>query len=76
MITPIDSPIAAISQSSFPIRMVPIRMLFNDDRQQVCSSNGEVCPFYVVISLGWGACNHASRGIINFLPHRLCPVLL
>jgi hypothetical protein len=55
------------------IKLVAIRVLFNEEGKQTCDTNDETCHFYVSFqSSHW--CNHCQRGITNSVPHRLCPL--
>ena len=58
------------------IKLVPIRQLFDELGNQVCSTSEESCHFLVpAISPNYvAACNHCQRGIPDNKPHRLCPV--
>jgi hypothetical protein len=55
------------------IKLVAIRVLFNEEGKQTCDTGDETCHFYVSFqSSHW--CNHCQRGITNSVPHRLCPL--
>jgi hypothetical protein len=58
------------------IKLVPIRQLFDESGNQVCSTSDESCHFLVsAVAPNYETfCNHCQRGIPNNKPHRLCPV--
>ena len=60
------------------IKLVPIRQLFDDNKNQVCDTRHESCHFYVAEQLPnySASCNYCQRGIPDKKPHRLCPVLV
>ena len=55
------------------IKLVAIRVLFNEQGNQACDTGDETCHFYVSFQGGhW--CNYCQRDITNSVPHRLCPL--